>query len=125
MFDPSFLHVMIMMDLKSSRRSSEDDDLATAGSTPVGSASACCGLRIHGLVVTSDVTKRDLHVMTEASQLQSYARTDIRRHQLRHHGFRAARRSTAGDGRGMAGSSPVGSASKSTWGDSSVEEQQG
>ena len=31
----------------------------TTGSTPVESASACRGLGSHGLVVTSDVTKRD------------------------------------------------------------------
>lgn len=47
------------MDLMSSRRSSEGDDLATAGSTPVRSASACRGLGIHGLVTTSDVVERD------------------------------------------------------------------
>lgn len=31
----------------------------TTGSSPVESASACRGLGSHGLVVTSDVTKRD------------------------------------------------------------------
>ena len=43
----------------SSQGRRDRDAVAKAGSTPAGSASACGGLGIHRLVVTSDVAKRD------------------------------------------------------------------
>ena len=63
MFESSFLHVN--MDSKSSRRSSDGDDVAMTGSTPVESASARRGLGSHGLVATSDVAKRDPGSVTQ------------------------------------------------------------
>lgn len=58
-FEPFSLHVVTFHGFRAARCSTGDDDLGTAGSSPVGSASACGGLGIHRLVATSNVARRD------------------------------------------------------------------